>query len=54
MKTVGIPPEKHLTNENEDGEPLSAGKSSEVSGDEFQKAHLNVIHNTNELAPYIE
>ncbi|GJX33265.1 hypothetical protein Tco_0243120 [Tanacetum coccineum] len=54
MKTVGIPHEKHLTNENEDGEPLSAGKSSEVSGEVFQKAHLYVIHNTNELAPYIE
>ncbi|GJS08525.1 putative transposon, En/Spm-like protein [Tanacetum coccineum] len=54
MKTVGIPHEKHVTNENEDGEPLSAGKSSEVSGEVFQKAHLYVIHNTNELAPYIE
>ncbi|GJT05537.1 putative transposon, En/Spm-like protein [Tanacetum coccineum] len=40
MKTVGIPPEKHITNENEDGEPLSACKSSEVSGEVFQKAHL--------------
>ncbi|GJY82815.1 putative transposase-associated domain-containing protein [Tanacetum coccineum] len=54
MKTVGIPPEKHVTNENEDGEPLSAGKSSEVSGEVFQKAHLYVIQNTDELAPYIE
>ncbi|GJR54639.1 hypothetical protein Tco_1405160 [Tanacetum coccineum] len=31
MKTIGIPPDKHVTNENEDGKPLSAGKSSEVS-----------------------
>ncbi|GJR38518.1 putative transposase-associated domain-containing protein [Tanacetum coccineum] len=54
MKTVGIPPEKHVTNENEDGEPLSAGKSSEVSGEVFQKAHLYVIQNTDEIVPYIE
>ncbi|GJW30593.1 putative transposon, En/Spm-like protein [Tanacetum coccineum] len=54
MKTVGVPLEKHVTNENEDGEPLSAGKSSEVSGEVFQKAHLYVIQNTDELAPYIE
>ncbi|GKD59247.1 putative reverse transcriptase domain-containing protein [Tanacetum coccineum] len=32
MKTIGIPHDKHVTNENEDGKPLSAGKSSEVSG----------------------
>ncbi|GJR11198.1 retrovirus-related pol polyprotein from transposon TNT 1-94 [Tanacetum coccineum] len=31
MKTIGIPPDKHVTNENEDGKPLSVGKSSEVS-----------------------
>nr|GEY44812.1 hypothetical protein [Tanacetum cinerariifolium] len=29
MKTIGIPPDKHVTNENEDGKPLSAGKSIE-------------------------
>ncbi|GKD97387.1 putative transposon, En/Spm-like protein, partial [Tanacetum coccineum] len=40
MKTIGIPPDKHVTNENKDGKPLSAGKSSEVSGEVFQKAHL--------------
>ncbi|GJY64451.1 putative reverse transcriptase domain-containing protein [Tanacetum coccineum] len=33
MKTIGILPDKHVTNENEDGKPLSAGKSSEVSGE---------------------
>nr|GEZ76502.1 hypothetical protein [Tanacetum cinerariifolium] len=54
MKTIGIPPDKHVTNENEDGKPLSAGKSSEVSGEVFQKAHLYVIHNTYEIVPYIE
>ncbi|GJX06299.1 putative transposase-associated domain-containing protein [Tanacetum coccineum] len=54
MKTIGIPPDKHVTNENEDGKPLSADKSSEVSGEVFQKAHLYVIHNTNEIVPYIE
>ncbi|GKA83440.1 putative transposase-associated domain-containing protein [Tanacetum coccineum] len=43
MKTIGIPPEKHVTNENEDGEPLSTGKSSEVSREVFQKAHLQFL-----------
>nr|GEU64742.1 hypothetical protein [Tanacetum cinerariifolium] len=42
IKTIGIPPGKHVTNENEDGKPLSAGKSSEVSREVFQKAHLYV------------
>ncbi|GKA64200.1 putative transposase-associated domain-containing protein [Tanacetum coccineum] len=54
MKTIGIPPDKHVTNENEDGKPLSAGKSSEVSEEVFQKAHLYVKHNTNEIVSYIE
>ncbi|GJY55683.1 putative transposon, En/Spm-like protein [Tanacetum coccineum] len=40
MKTIGIPSDKHVTNENEDEKPLSAGKSSEVSGKVFQKVHL--------------
>nr|GEY43953.1 hypothetical protein [Tanacetum cinerariifolium] len=42
MKTIGIPPDKHVTNENEDGKPLSAGKSSEVFEEVFQKAHFHV------------
>ncbi|GJT30112.1 hypothetical protein Tco_0910387 [Tanacetum coccineum] len=54
MKTIGIPPDKHVTNENEDGKPLSAGKSSKVSREVFQKAPLYVIHNTDEIVPYIE
>nr|GEV17700.1 hypothetical protein [Tanacetum cinerariifolium]GEV18159.1 hypothetical protein [Tanacetum cinerariifolium] len=33
MKTISIPPDKHVTNKNEDGKPLSAGKSSEVFGE---------------------
>nr|GEW49523.1 hypothetical protein [Tanacetum cinerariifolium] len=37
MKTIGIPPDKPVTNENEDGKPLSAGKSSEVFEEVFQK-----------------
>ncbi|GKB33340.1 putative transposon, En/Spm-like protein [Tanacetum coccineum] len=41
MKTIGIPPDKHVTNENEDGKPLSADKSSEVSGE--------VIYTCNEI-----
>ncbi|GKC53506.1 putative transposon, En/Spm-like protein [Tanacetum coccineum] len=40
METIGIPPDKHETDENEEGKPLSAGKSSEVSVELFQKAHL--------------
>ncbi|GJZ90675.1 putative reverse transcriptase domain-containing protein [Tanacetum coccineum] len=54
METIGIPPDKHETDENEEGKPLSAGKSSEVSAELFQKAHLYVIQNTDELVPYIE
>nr|GEU38607.1 hypothetical protein [Tanacetum cinerariifolium] len=40
MKTIGIPPDKHVTNEHEDEKPLSTNKSSEVSREVFQKAHL--------------
>ncbi|GKB71844.1 hypothetical protein Tco_0933256 [Tanacetum coccineum] len=54
IRTIGIPPNKHETYENKEGNPLSAGKSSEVSAELFQKAHLYVIHNTDELVPYIE
>ncbi|GJU17457.1 putative transposon, En/Spm-like protein [Tanacetum coccineum] len=54
METIGIPPDKHETYENEEGKPLSAGKSSEVSAELFQKAHLYVIQNTDEIVPYIE
>ncbi|GJU39152.1 putative transposon, En/Spm-like protein [Tanacetum coccineum] len=54
METIGIPPDKHETDENKEGKPLSAGKSSEVSAELFQKAHLYVIQNTNEIVPYIE
>nr|GEV41877.1 hypothetical protein [Tanacetum cinerariifolium] len=54
MKTIGIPPDKHVTNENEDGTPLSVDKSSEVSEEVFQKAHLYVIHNTDEIVPHID
>nr|GEW67222.1 hypothetical protein [Tanacetum cinerariifolium] len=48
METVGIPPDKHETDENKEGKLLLAGKSSEVSTELFQKAHLYVIHNTDE------
>ncbi|GJY19766.1 retrovirus-related pol polyprotein from transposon TNT 1-94 [Tanacetum coccineum] len=54
METIGIPPDKHETYENEEGKPLSAKKTSEVSAELFQKAHLYVIHNTDEIVPYIE
>ncbi|GJT58520.1 reverse transcriptase domain-containing protein, partial [Tanacetum coccineum] len=54
METIGIPPDKHETDENEKGKPLSAGKSSEVFTELFQKAHLYVIQNTDEIVPYIE
>ncbi|GJT72114.1 putative transposon, En/Spm-like protein [Tanacetum coccineum] len=42
MKTIGIPPDKHETDENEEGKQLSDGKSSEVSAELFPKAHLYV------------
>ncbi|GKC68237.1 hypothetical protein Tco_1100835 [Tanacetum coccineum] len=35
METIGIPPDKHETDENEEGKPLSALKSSEVSAELF-------------------
>ncbi|GKA81374.1 hypothetical protein Tco_0788066 [Tanacetum coccineum] len=54
METIGIPPDKDETGENEEGKPLSAGKSNKVFTELFQKAHLYVIHNTDELVPYIE
>ncbi|GKF93638.1 hypothetical protein Tco_0283338 [Tanacetum coccineum] len=54
METIGIPPGKHETYKNEEGKSLSAGKSSEVSAELFQKAHLYVIQNTNEIVPYID
>ncbi|GKA01362.1 hypothetical protein Tco_0674027 [Tanacetum coccineum] len=54
MYTIGIPPDKHKTDKNEEGKPLSVGKSSEVYVELFQKAHLYVIQNTYELVPYIE
>nr|GEZ64052.1 hypothetical protein [Tanacetum cinerariifolium] len=54
METIDIPPDKHETDENQEGKPLSAGKSSEVSVELFQKAHLYVIQNTDEIVPYIE
>ena len=54
METIGLPHDKHETDENEDGKLLSAGKSSEVSAELFQKAHLYIIQNTDEIVPYIE
>nr|GEV00025.1 putative reverse transcriptase domain-containing protein [Tanacetum cinerariifolium] len=42
MKTIGILPNKHVTNENEDEKTLSVGKSSKVFKEVFQKAHLYV------------
>ncbi|GJY07001.1 mediator of RNA polymerase II transcription subunit 27 [Tanacetum coccineum] len=35
METIGIPPDKQETYENEEGKPLSTGKSSEVSAELF-------------------
>ncbi|GJT08718.1 hypothetical protein Tco_0843180 [Tanacetum coccineum] len=44
METIGIPPDKHETYENEEGKPLSAGKSSgeRVSNDN-RKCIRNVV-----------
>ncbi|GKE32305.1 hypothetical protein Tco_1451627 [Tanacetum coccineum] len=54
METIGIAPDKHEIDENEEEKPLSVGKSSEVSAELFQKAHLYVIQNTDEIVSYIE
>nr|GEW69688.1 hypothetical protein [Tanacetum cinerariifolium] len=54
METIGILSDKHETDENEEGQPLSAGKSSEVSAKLFQKVHLYVRQNTDEIIPYVE
>ncbi|GJV73974.1 hypothetical protein Tco_1493969 [Tanacetum coccineum] len=54
METIGIPPDKHETDKNKEGKPLSAGKSSEVYAKLFQKAHFYVIRNTDELVLYID
>nr|GEW58128.1 hypothetical protein [Tanacetum cinerariifolium] len=35
MKTIGIPPDKHVTNKYENEKPLPVGKSSEVSKEVF-------------------
>ncbi|GJV38644.1 hypothetical protein Tco_1411121 [Tanacetum coccineum] len=42
IETIGIPPDKHETDENEEVKPSSASKSSEVSVELFEKAHLYV------------
>ncbi|GJV38645.1 retrovirus-related pol polyprotein from transposon TNT 1-94 [Tanacetum coccineum] len=44
-----IPSDKQKLMKNDEGKPLSAVKSSEVSAELFQKAHLYVIHNTDEI-----
>nr|GEW27228.1 hypothetical protein [Tanacetum cinerariifolium] len=54
MKTIGITPDKLETDENEEGKPLLAGKSSEVSAELFLKANLYVIQNIDEIVPYIK
>ncbi|GKB19632.1 hypothetical protein Tco_0853555 [Tanacetum coccineum] len=54
MESIGIPPDKHETYKNEEGKPLSADKSSEVSAELFQEAHLYVINDTDEIVPYIK
>ncbi|GKB84883.1 putative transposon, En/Spm-like protein [Tanacetum coccineum] len=54
IETIGIPPDKHETDENEEVKPSSASKSSEVSVELFEKAHLYVIQNTDEIVPYID
>nr|GEU30838.1 hypothetical protein [Tanacetum cinerariifolium] len=42
IETIGIPLDKHETDENEEEKPLSVGKLSEVSSKLFQKARLYV------------
>ncbi|GJR08610.1 hypothetical protein Tco_0791262 [Tanacetum coccineum] len=54
METIGIPPDKHEADENKEGKPLLASKSSEVFAKLFQKAHFYVIQNTDEIVSCIE
>nr|GEU34714.1 hypothetical protein [Tanacetum cinerariifolium] len=44
METIVIPPDKHETDENKEGKPLSTDKSSEVSAKLFRK-HIIIIVN---------
>ena len=61
MKTVGIPPDKHNTYENDEdshyineGRPVLAGNLMKVSPDMLSKAHFYVMQNTLEVEPYIK
>nr|GEY56746.1 hypothetical protein [Tanacetum cinerariifolium] len=42
METIGIPPDKHETDENAEGKPLSTDKLSEVSVELFQKVEIEL------------
>lgn len=53
IKTVGIPPEAH-NDDNDEGNPLSAGKPVKVPSDLYMKAHFFVLQNTKEIEKYIE
>ncbi|KAK9049303.1 hypothetical protein SSX86_031729 [Deinandra increscens subsp. villosa] len=57
LTTIGLPPDRHnndIIEGNRDGNPLSAGKPTEVSSDIFMKAHFFVMQNTSEVEPYID
>nr|GEX63950.1 hypothetical protein [Tanacetum cinerariifolium] len=54
LSNIRVPQGYCLNFSSLDGKPFSAGKSSEVSKEVFQKAHLYVIQNTDEIVPYIE
>ncbi|HET7732936.1 MAG TPA: DUF4218 domain-containing protein [Paludibacter sp.] len=53
MVTNGIPHDEHELDENEDREPLLAGKPTEVSSELWDKAHLCVLLNLDEVMPYV-
>ncbi|KAI3880442.1 hypothetical protein MKX03_013870, partial [Papaver bracteatum] len=60
--TIGIPTDRSVAAANSadatslisDGKPLSKGKPTSVENSLLIRAHLVVLHNTNDVAPYIE
>ncbi|GKD65640.1 putative transposon, En/Spm-like protein [Tanacetum coccineum] len=51
METIGIPPDKHETYENEEGKPLSTGKSNEsISYIERHKQVLKIENSSKQIA----
>ncbi|GJV32999.1 ribonuclease H-like domain, reverse transcriptase, RNA-dependent DNA polymerase [Tanacetum coccineum] len=52
METIGIPPNKHETDENEEGKPLSAGKSNSSSDNNNSDSYSTSQISTSEEIDY--